>query len=343
MRRKPVVLITGANGEMGHGLIHALAKDHGHAYDVLALDIKEIAEELRPLCKATISGDILDRHLLERLVSEYEIHAIFHLAALLSTRSEFTPETAHEVNVTGTLNLLKLAVEQARWHGKPVKFLFPSSIAVYGIPTLAEKRAAGRVAESQHLMPTTMYGCNKLYCEHLGRYFAHHYRQLAEDFTPGRAGVDFRSIRFPGLISAVTLPSGGTSDYLPEMLHAAAQGVAYDCFVREDTRIPFMAMPDAIDALLQLMDADAEKLSTHVYNIAAFAPSAREFAELVRVAFPASEVNFAPDVRRQAIVDSWPEDCADEIARRDWGFHAKYDLKRAFNDYLLPNVKRRYA
>jgi nucleoside-diphosphate-sugar epimerase len=343
VRRKPVVLITGANGEMGHGLIHALAKDHAHAYDVLALDIKEIAEPLRPLCKATISGDILDRHLLERLVSEYEIHAIFHLAALLSTRSEFTPETAHEVNVTGTLNLLKLAVEQARWHGKPVKFLFPSSIAVYGIPSLAEKRAAGRVSESQHLMPTTMYGCNKLYCEHLGRYFAHHYRQLAEDFVPGRAGVDFRSIRFPGLISAFTLPSGGTSDYLPEMLHAAAQAVAYDCFVREDTRIPFMAMPDAIDALLQLMDAAAEKLTTHVYNIAAFAPSAREFAELVRGAFPSSVVKFAPDMRRQAIVDSWPEDCADEAAQRDWGFRAKYDLKRAFSEYLLPNVKKRYA
>ena len=343
MRRKPVVLITGANGEMGHGLIHALAKDHAHTYDVLALDIKQIAPELEPLCKATIAGDILDRHMLERLVSEYEIHAIFHLAALLSTRSEFTPETAHEVNVTGTLNLLKLAVEQARWHGKAVKFLFPSSIAVYGIASLAEKKKAGRINEEQHLMPTTMYGCNKLYCEHLGRYFAHHYRQLAEDFIPSKASVDFRSIRFPGLISAFTLPSGGTSDYLPEMLHAAAQNTPYDCFVREDTRIPFMAMPDAIDALLQLMDAPAEKLSTHVYNIAAFAPSAREFADLVRTAFPSSEVKFVPDVRRQAIVDSWPEDCDDTAAQKDWGFHAKYDLKRAFNDYLLPNVKERYA
>ncbi len=281
--------------------------------------------------------------MLERLVSEYEIHAIFHLAALLSTRSEFTPETAHEVNVTGTLNLLRLAVEQARWHGKPVKFLFPSSIAVYGIPSLAEKRKTGKLEETQCLMPTTMYGCNKLYCEHLGRYFADHYRQLAEDFVAGRAGVDFRSIRFPGLISAFTLPSGGTSDYLPEMLHAAAQGVPYDCFVREDSRIPFMAMPDAIDALLALMDAPADKLTTHVYNIGAFAPSAREFAELVRSAFPKSEVQFVADMRRQAIVDSWPEDVNDAVARGDWGFVPKYDLARAFSEYLLPNVKKRYA
>jgi threonine 3-dehydrogenase len=328
---------------MGHGLIHALAKDHSHAYDVLALDIKDIAPDLRPMCSATIAGDILDRHMLERLVSEYEIHAIFHLAALLSTRSEFTPETAHEVNVTGTLNLLRLAVEQARWHGKPVKFLFPSSIAVYGIPSLVEKRKTGKLEETQCLMPTTMYGCNKLYCEHLGRYFADHYRQLAEDFVAGRAGVDFRSIRFPGLISAFTLPSGGTSDYLPEMLHAAAQGVPYDCFVREDSRIPFMAMPDAIDALLALMDAPADKLTTHVYNIGAFAPSAREFAELVRSAFPKSEVQFVADMRRQAIVDSWPEDVNDAGARRDWGFVPKYDLARAFSEYLLPNVKKRYA
>jgi nucleoside-diphosphate-sugar epimerase len=342
MRRKPVVLVTGASGEMGHGLISSLA-DSGKGYDVLALDIKELEPGLAAKCKATLVGDILDRHLLERLVTEYEITAIFHLAALLSTRSEFSPETAHEVNVTGTLNLLKLAIEQSRWHGRKVKFLFPSSIAVYGLPDLATKRAAGRVTEEQHLEPTTMYGCNKLYCEHLGRYFARHYRQLAADTVDTKAGVDFRSIRFPGLISAFTLPSGGTSDYLPEMLHAAAQGNPYECFVREDTRIPFMAMPDGIRALLALAEAPEEKLSTHVYNIAAFNPSAAEFAAIVREAFPRADVTFVPDVRRQGIVDSWPEDVDDTRARRDFGFVPAYDLARAVAEYLLPNVKRRYA
>ncbi len=341
MVRKPVVLITGASGEMGHGLIHALSKrEH---FDVLALDIKELEGDLAKMCRATIAGDILDKHLLERLVSEYEIHAIFHLAALLSTRSEFTPETAHEVNVTGTLNLLKLATEQARWHGKPVKFLFPSSIAAYGIGSLDEKRKAGRIAEEAHLEPSTMYGCNKLYCEHLGRYFAKHYRQLAQGDDAVKRGVDFRSIRFPGLISAFTVPSGGTSDYLPEMLHAAAQGNRYECFVRPDTRIPFMAMPDGIDALLGLMDAPREKLSTHVYNIAAFNPSAEEFAVIVRKAFPNAEITFVPDVRRQGIVDSWPEDVDDGRARSDWGFAPKFDLGRAVDEYLLPNIKKRYA
>ncbi len=336
--RKQVVLVTGANGEMGHGLIQRLAASS--AYAVLALDLRELDPELAPLCHAKIVGDVLDDRLLERLVSEYEIHAIFHLAALLSTRAEFTPETAHEVNVRGTLNLLKLAIEQSRWHGRKVKFLFPSSIAVYGLPDLDTKRSAGKLEESQWCHPSTMYGCNKLYCEHLGRYYARHYRQLAVESE--KYGVDFRSIRFPGLISAFTVPSGGTSDYGPEMLHAAAKGEPYPCFVREDTEIPFMVMPDAIEALMRLMEAPAENLSQHVYNITAFHPTAGEFAKQVQGAFPGAQISFAPDTKRQAIVDSWPADVDDTRARQDWGFDPSHDLRRSFDEYLVPNIKKRY-
>lgn len=337
--RKPVVLVTGANGEIGHGLIEKLSQ--GGTYDVLALDIKETGPDLARHCSATITGDVLDKKLLERLVSEYEIHAIFHLAALLSTRSEFTPETAHDVNVQGTLNLLKLAVEQSRWHGKQVKFLFPSSIAVYGLPDLETKRAVGRVPEHKWTLPITMYGCNKLYCEHLGRYFTHNYRQLAAEEE--RRGVDFRSLRFPGLISAFTVPSGGTSDYIPEMIHAAASGKPYACFVREDTRISFMAMPDAVNALLDLMAAPPDRLTGVVYNVTSYAPSAGEFAELVRRHFPDAEITFAPDDKRQAIVDSWPEDVDDSRARAEWCFAPQYDLTRTVEEYLVPNVRERYA
>ena len=338
MARKPVVLVTGATGEMGQSLIHHLAE--AGAFDVLALDVRAMDPELARRCAASRVGDILDRHLLERLMSEFEISVVFHLAALLSTRAEFVPETAHEVNVQGTLNLLRLAVEEARSHGRRVKFLFPSSIAVYGLSDLRTKRAAGKVSEQEWTTPVTMYGCNKLYCEHLGRYFARHYRQLA---AQGESGVDFRAIRFPGLISAFTVPSGGTSDYAPEMIHAAAQGRAYACFVREDTRIPLMAMPDAIQALLTLMDVPVESLTTLVYNVTAFNPSAGEFAQKVRAAFPAERITFAPDPRRQAIVDSWPEDVDDARARKDWGFRPAYDLGRAFDEYLLPNVTHRYT
>jgi len=337
--RKPGILITGANGEMGHGLIEQLAHDGGK--HIIALDVHPIDETLAKYCSATIVGDILEGRLLERMQSEYEIHTVYHLAALLSTRAEFTPEAAHRVNVEGTVNLLKLAIEQSRWHGQSVKFMFPSSIAVYGLPSKNAKKEAGKVTETQWNMPTTMYGVNKLYCEHLGRYYAHHYRQLAADTLSG--GVDFRSIRFPGLISAVTVPSGGTSDYAPEMLHAAAQGKPYACFVREDVRIPFMAMPDAIVAMLKLELAPKQKLTQSVYNITSFSPSAGEVKNIVLKEFNNAKITFTPDDKRQSIVDSWPEDVDDSAARRDWGFAPTYDLTRAFSEYLIPRIRKRYA
>lgn len=337
--RKPAILITGANGEMGHGLITRLAS--AGSYNIIALDVRPLDADLQRLCNAVVIGDILEPRLLERLQSEYEIHCVYHLAALLSTRAEFTPEAAHRVNVEGTINLLKMAIEQSRWHGEVVTFMFPSSIAIYGLPDLATKQRAGKVKETEWNYPTTMYGCNKLYCEHLGRYYASHYRQLAAG-NPQRGGIDFRSIRFPGLISAITVPSGGTSDYAPEMLHAAAQNKSYACFVREDVRIPFMAMPDAISALLALQSAPRPQLTQTVYNISSFSPSAGEIRELTRRAFPKANITFNPDDKRQAIVDSWPADVDDAAARHDWGWAAEYDQTRAFETYLIPGIKQRY-
>lgn len=337
--RKPVVLITGANGEIGHGLIQRFA-DNG-AHDILAIDLKPLDDHLAKRCTATIVGDILDGNLLKRLVSEYEIHQIYHLAALLSTRAEFVPDAAHNVNVNGTLNLLQLATEQAAWHGHTVRFLFPSSIAAYGLPDLSTKTKAGKVAEHEWNTPRTMYGCNKLYCEQLGRYYTLHYRQLATDGKG--SGVDFRAIRFPGLISALTMPSGGTSDFAPEMIHAAAQGKPYECFVAEYAQIPFMAMPDAIKALLLLAEAPAEQLSQRVYNIGAFSPTAGQVREVVRKAFPQAQITFEPDVPRANIVDSWPADVDDTPARNDWGWAHDYDFDRAFNEYLVPMISKHYA
>ncbi len=336
--RKEVVLITGAAGEMGQALIERLSGDG--VGNILALDVNPIPQSLRTRCRVAIQGDILDSQLFGRLVSEYAIPRIFHLAAILSTRAEFTPEVAHRVNVEGTMNLLKLAVEQSGWLGSPVKFVFPSSIAVYGMPDLATKDSAPPVKEHEWTMPTTMYGANKLYGEHLGRYYARYYRQLAADRSPH--GVDFRSIRFPGLISAFTLPTGGTSDYGPEMLHAAAKGELYKCFVREDTRMPFMAMPDAIEALMLLEAAPQERLTSAAYNVTSFNPSAGEILGEVRRAFPDAQVKFQPDLKRQAIVDSWPADMDDSLARRDWGWMPDYDQRLAFDEYLVPNIRRRY-
>ncbi len=336
--RKPVTLITGANGEIGHGLIDYFAEQTHQ--EVVGLDLKPLDKKLRARCSAAIVGDILDENLLQRLVSEYEIHAVYHLAALLSTRAEYTPDTAHRVNVDGTLNLLKLALEQARWHGNPVKFLFPSSIAVYGLPDLAVKRETERIREIDWNFPTTMYGCNKLYCEQLGRYFTLHYRQLSAERVT--SGVDFRAIRLPGLISAFTLPSGGTSDYASEMIHAGAQGQPYKCFVSAEARIPFMAMPDAIKALVVLAAAPVENLTQRVYNITAFSPSAGEIRDRVMAAFPAAEITFEPDAPREAIVNTWPADVDDSPARVDWGWQPDYDIDRAFDEYLIPGISRLY-
>ena len=337
--RSSAVLITGAGGEVGHGLIRALSASG--RVDVVAMDIRELDASLRSQCAETFVGDICDSGLLGRMLAMYEITEIYHLAALLSTRGEFTPEVAHHVNVTGTMNLLQLAVEQARSHGRRVRFFYPSSIAAYGIPDLETKRSAGAVTEDQFLNPITMYGCNKLYGEHLGRYYSRHYRQLATDRS--HDVLDFRSIRYPGLISAETMPSGGTSDYAPEMVHAAASGKAYQCFVREDTRIPFMVMEDAIEATLAIMAADAKRLTRQVYNIGSFSPSAGEVAALVREFFPKAEVSFVPDAARQGIVDTWPEAVDDSAAERDWGFRSRFTAQSAFAEVLVPRIRARYG
>src|SRR3990172_4397297 len=288
MRRKKIVLITGANGEVGHGLIEKLSSTPGQP-DIVVLDIRLLDKPLRKIVSRTIVGDILDNELLQTLINEYEIDAIFHLAALLSTHSEFNPEAAHRVNVQGTVNLLYLAAEQSRLRGEMVRFLYPSSIAAYGVPDLATKDAARPATEDDFPNPTTMYGCNKLYCEHLGRYYNRYYRRLSAE-PP--IGLDFRALRFPGLISATTVPSGGTSDYGPEMLHAAAQGKPYAAFVREDTAIPFMVMPDAVKSLLMLADVPRDKLTRHVYNVTSFSLSAAQFAGRVRTAFPDADITF---------------------------------------------------
>lgn len=334
--RKEAVLVTGANGEIGHGLVSRIAA--AGSEKIVALDLHALDIELASKCHETIEGSILDPELLDLLISRYEFHTIYHLAALLSTRAEFTPRAAHDVNVQGTLNLLMMAAEQTDWSERRVKFLFPSSIAVYGVPA-AEKERLGRVQEKTWNLPTTMYGCNKAYCEHLGRYFSEHYRQLGQPRDP--SGVDFRSIRFPGLISAQTLPTGGTSDFLPEMLHAAAKGEPYACFVRPDTRIPFMAMPDAIRALLLLEEADASRLTWTTYNVTSFAPSAGEFRDLLLARFPGAEITFQVDEKRQGIVDRWPADVNDDAARADWGWAPEYDLVRALDDYLVPGIRGR--
>ena len=337
--RKPVVAITGAGGEIGHGLIARLAERGDRR--IVTVDISRLDDSIARKVDREITGSITDRALLERLMAEFEVDLIFHLAALLSTRAVFTPVAAHEVNVEGTLRLLEFAQHEAESHGRPVVVIYPSSIAAYGLSGLDAKTRAGKVREDDHLHPTTMYGCNKLYCELIGTYYARHYKQLAAEQACGK--VDFRCVRFPGLISALTVPSGGTSDYAPEMIHAAARGQPYACFVRPDTRIPFMAMPDAVDALLTLAAAPRTRLRRTAYNVTAFNPSAEDIRDVVVRAFEGAQITWEIDNKRQAIVDTWPADIDDEAVRKHWDYRQRYDFDCAFREYLIPTIRQRYA
>jgi threonine 3-dehydrogenase len=331
------VLVTGACGEIGQALIQELARKGG--YRIVTSDLAPLPGSLNGLVAEHVQGDLVYKI---KTFYDYDFDVIFHLAASLSSKAEVASEEAHRINVEGTMQLLMLAAYRSEKYRKDVKFLFPSSIAAYGMGNVEVKNAAGRVKEFEYNTPHTMYGCNKLYCEKLGMYYSKYYGQKHLDEKPPHM-LDFRSIRFPGLISAFTLPSGGTSDYGPEMLHAAAQGKPYSCFVREDSMISFMAMPDAIKSLLMLTDVPRERLNYQVYNIAAFAITAGEFRDRAVKAFPGAQITFDPNPRRQGIVDSWPQDVDDTLARTEWNWSPEYDVDRFFDDYFLPEIRKRYG
>ena len=247
---------------------------------------------------------------------------------------------AHEVNVTGTLNMLSLAVEQSKSQGRPIKFFFPSSIAVYGLESEKIKMQSGAISESDYCNPITMYGCNKLYCEKLGLYYGKHYHQLSEDFKNDL--IDFRAIRFSGLISTLTEPQGGTSDYIPQMLHSAARGESYTCFIDKNTRMPFMVMPDAINSIISLMDSPMDNIQSQIYHLSAFNPTPEEFDNILGQYFPDFKIQYDINNKRQEMVNSWPLDLDCKRAIKEWNWKPQYNLETAFNDYLIPQIKKQY-
>jgi nucleoside-diphosphate-sugar epimerase len=333
---KRSVLITGACGEIGQALIEALAEDPQTT--LISTDLKSLPDHLDGKSQH-FQGDLLKKDFLSDIENQYTFHEIYHLAAVLSTTAEHNPILAHQVNTCVTIDLLNLAARQSQEIGASVKFLFPSSIAVYGMPDIETKTSAPPVKEDQWTEPTTMYGCSKLYCEKVGVYYSDHYHQL-EDPIPHR--IDFRALRFPGLISAFTIPSGGTSDFGPEMIHYAAQGKPYRCFVRPDVRLPFMVMPDAIRSLIELSQAPLQYLTRRVYNVTSFSYSAQDFQEFTESGFPGSQITYHLDISRQNIVDSWPADIDDSPARSDWGWKPEFNAEDACQSYLIPNIKSHY-
>ena len=323
--------MTGASGEIGAALLRRLAGEP-EAGPVVSVDLRPLPDGLGAAApREHFRGDILDESLWERLERRFRPRRVFHLAAVLSTRAEEVPHLAHRVNAEGAARLLARSL---RWAdaGRPTVFFFPSSIAVYGFASRAEKRAADPVAEDERLEPRTIYGAQKLYVERLGA--------AMERAEPG---LDFRAARFPGLISADTLPQGGTSDWAPELIHAAARGEPYSCFVDEDARLPFCAMPDAVEGIRRLAFARKTRLARTAYNFGGASLSAAEIIARVRRDFPALEVRFALDRHRAGIVAGWPSAVDDRAARRDFGFAPERDAETLFSEYLIPGIRRRYV
>lgn len=310
------ILITGACGQIGTELTAALRERHG-GENVIATDIQS------PPPALAASGpferlDTTQRDVLAALVSRYRVDTIYHMAAILSATGEEKPRLAWNVNIGGLNNVLEVARELG------VKRIYhPSSIAAFGPETPKDDTPQETV-----LRPTTMYGITKVAGEMLGAY----YRQ--------RYGLDVRGLRYPGVISSETLPGGGTTDYAVAIFYEAIKHRRYTCFVREDTVLPMIYMPDCIRATLMLMDADADRL-VHAaeYNLAALSFSAGELAEAIRAHIPDFVCEYRPDFRQQ-IADSWPRTIDDSAARAEWGWQPQYDLSAMVADMLAKLTPR---
>lgn len=329
------ILITGANGEVGHGLIEMLAASQ--TAQITAFDLRPISDQLAAKCHKAFQADLLDEELITSLIQETAFDEVYHLAALLSSGTERKPALANRVNLGGTTHLMDCVAESAKAHQKRIKFLFPSSIAVYGVPPTSNKSGTSKpVLEEDHLEPITLYGVHKLACEKIGAYYDSRYGLMdGGEITR----LDFRSLRYPGILSAHTMPTGGTSDYAAEMLHAAAKGNAYTCFVGPEARIPFMTMPDAIRAMIELAGAPKENLTKTAYNVRAFAPSAQEIYEACAKELGEFAIDYYPHPLRAKIVDSWPDDTLDTAAQKDWGWKPEHDFQSALRDYLIPGLR----
>jgi nucleoside-diphosphate-sugar epimerase len=305
------ILITGATGQIGSELTPALRAIYG-SEQVVASGRKHPPSPALEQSGPCVYLDVTDHKSLEEVVADYQIDTIFHLASLLSAVAEAKPQLAWQVNMGGLLNVL----EVARRHG--CRVFFHSSIGAFGPTTPRDHTPQDTL---QH--PTTMYGITKLSGELLANYYFR------------RFGVDCRGVRFPGLISHVTRPGGGTTDYAVEIFYAALAGQPFSCFLKPDSRLDMMYMPDAIRVALTLMAADSSSLShRNGYNVTAMNFTPAELAGAIRRHLPAFTMTYAIDPLRQAIADSWPHSMDDSVARREWGWQPAFGLEEMVSAML---------
>jgi nucleoside-diphosphate-sugar epimerase len=311
---KEKILVIGASGQIGVELTIALRNVYGNA-NVIASDLRE----QNPLLVGTgpyVSLDVMNKEMLHVQVIRQNITQIYLLAAILSATGEKNPNLAWHLNMQGLLNVLDIAREE-----KLHKVYWPSSIAVFG-PTSPRQNCPQQTI----IEPTTVYGISK----YAGEFWCNYYFN--------RYGVDVRSLRYPGLISFKSAPGGGTTDYAVEIFHEALEAGAYECFLRQDTYLPMMYMPDAIRATLELMEAPASEISIrHSYNVSGMSFSPEEIGAEIVKHLPHFTQTYKPDYR-QAIADGWPQSIDDTVARQDWGWRPDYDLAKMTAD-MLENLK----
>jgi nucleoside-diphosphate-sugar epimerase len=312
------ILVTGAVGQIGSELTLALREKYG-ADNVVAMWRKtkpsKALEESGPL----VQGDVVDAGAFAEICAAHDIDTVVHMAAILSATGEQNPMLCWDVNMNGTINVLEVARER-----KMIQVLIPSSIAAFGPET-------PRVNTPQEtvLKPRTMYGITKVAGELVSDYYFYKY------------GLDVRGLRYPGIISAETLPGGGTTDYAVEIYYKAVEEGKYTCFVREDTVLPMMYMPDCLKATMDLMEADVAKLKHHSdFNVGSMSFSAGDLAAAIKKHIPEFECTYEPDFR-QEIADSWPQSVDDGAAREEWGWEPAYDLDGMTKD-MLEKLEARY-
>ncbi|MBI3752651.1 MAG: L-threonine 3-dehydrogenase [Deltaproteobacteria bacterium] len=305
------ILVTGATGQIGSELVPALRKKYGPENVIAAWHKTQPDRELLaggPFCVL----DARDSVAVEKIITEYRIDAIYHLAALLSASAEKDPQLAWDVNMNGLRNMLEAARKFT------CSLFFPSSIGAFGPSTPADNTPQDTIQR-----PTTIYGITKVTGE------------LLCDYYFRRFHVDARGLRFPGLISYKTIPKGGTTDYAVEIFYAAAKHKKYECFLKEGTRLDMMYMPDAIRAAVELMEADPARLMhRNAFNVAAMSFSPEELYHAIKKHIPDFTMTFQVDPARQAIADSWPHRMDDSAARMEWAWRPEYDLAAMTKEML---------
>ena len=313
MRR---ILVIGAAGQIGSELVPALRKKYGND-NVIATGRKTPLPDAVKKSGPVIYLDALEKDLLSKVLYEYEIDTIFHMASILSATGEKMPQVAWDINLNGLINVLEVSMRY-----NVDRIIWPSSIAAFGPTTPRENTPNITI-----LQPTTMYGITKVAGELLAEYYYKKYE------------LDTRSLRLPGIISNETLPGGGTTDYAVEIFYEAIKNKKYTCFLREDTILPMMYMPDCLKSLIDLLESDESKLKRRVYNITGMSFSAGELAAEIKMHIPDFEIDYNPDFR-QAIADSWPMSIDDSLAREEWGWNPEYDLSKMTKDMIEILSKR---